>query len=266
VITRSESGGHVLEFHEACECHGKRAHLYILNDRIVPGATDVKKGYPVGRQLIRYFINQGIEEFDSGRKLKKDADIGTYMHDYCHALRMNLKLEAQRIQLEIAGHPDEDRIRRRLDEVTQWVNERRETERVVAAEEIVAYVCSYHRGLTADESACNCAAGKFDCLVEKNGRIILQDYKSAKGFFVEQFIQAGGYSKMLKHWNNIQVDGLEIIRFNDNTEKPDAFLIDNSRAIQDFQEQFFRCRDTRTFQNVWETYFSEKYEREILKR
>jgi len=230
--------GHTLTFRE------NPYHVYTLDGEKIPGGTDVKKAYPPSRQLIRYYIKQGLEEFDSGRKLKKQADVGTWMHDYCHAKRTNTAIDLN----PILGHPDELKIRKRLKEVDKWVATL-ENEEVIAAEKIVASV--KHK-----------FGGKFDVLVKRDNKIILQDYKSAKGFFEDQFIQEGGYAIAIEEWLGIHVDGLEIVRFNDNTEEPQRLCFDNPADVEEFKEQFLRCRYSRIFMRKWEKFFSEKYEAE----
>lgn len=246
-------------------------HVYTLDGKLVPGATDVKKGFPEPFQLIQWKIGKGAEfivdrfrehyaeakqfppknvlaKWLSGAKtatkdtLDRTADIGTLMHDYCWALRTNQAFDSSRV----AGHEHEAQILKRLAEVKQWVTERQLTERVLRAEEIIASI-KYKFG------------GKFDCLVERSdGKIILQDYKSAKGFYVEQFIQGGGYSIALKEWLGIKIDGIEIIRFNDNTDRPESKVIDRPKQIKSFEQQFIRCRETREFQRAWEKVFAPK--------
>ncbi len=214
-LTTEVRHGHTLTFRE------NPYHVYKLDDRKIPGSTDVKKGYPPSRQLIRYYIKQGLEEFDSHKQLTKQADVGTAMHDYCHARRLNQPFDKN----VFIGHPDAEKIFKRFGEVDKWLPTVAD-DKVIAAEEIIAWVCPLHRN--ADEKIpqtsayCTCFGGKFDCLIERDGLFILQDYKSAKGHFADQFIQAGGYDIALEYWRGIKVSGYEVIRFNDNTENTAA--------------------------------------------
>lgn len=227
--------GHTLTFRE------NPYHVYTLDGEKIPGGTDVKKAYPPSRQLIRYYVKQGLEEFDSGRKLKKQADVGTWMHDYAHSKRTNTPLDLA----PVIGHPDEAKIRKRFTEVDKWLLTLG-NEEVVAAEVIVASV--KHK-----------FGGKFDVLVKRDGKHVLQDYKSAKGFFTDQFIQEGGYAIAVEEWLGIKVDALEVIRFNDNTEAPATFCLDTPEAVNDMKEQFLRCRYSRYFMRKWDEFFDEKY-------
>ena len=233
-LITSRCGDHVLTFDEV-------AHEYKLNGIVVGGATDVKKAYPPSIPIIKYWIKQGLEEFESGKKLKDQAAVGTVMHDYCFALRTGKTYDNP----AIVGHKDEETIRRRMAEVEAWVKEREQFEEVVAAEEIIA-------------SPRYWMAGKFDCLVRRKdtGRLRLQDYKSAKGFYVDQFIQGGVYDQCLREWKGLKIDEIEIIRFNDNTEKPAAHVIDD---IDDFRQQAISCRQSRYFMHKWDRYFDKLY-------
>lgn len=228
------TGKHTLEFLQ-------KVHRYRLDGEWIPGATDVKKGYPPSRQLIRYWIKQGLEEFDGGFKLKASADVGTITHNYCHALRTNGQFDPSKI----IGHKDEEKIRRRLSEVDRWVKDR-SNEELVMAEKICA-------------SPVHKFAGKFDVLVRVDGKLRLQDYKSAKGFFEDHFLQAGGYALMVDHWYGLKVEELEIIRFNDNVDYPDSFVIKGA-DVEDFKQQFLTCKATRDFQKKWGIFFEKKYE------
>lgn len=230
------TGKHVLEFYS-------KAHRYKLDGEFITSTTDTKKGYPPSEQLIKYWIKQGMDEFESGKKLKKQASVGTLMHAYCHALRTNTPFNKN----QIIGHPQEKQLQRRFNEVEEWVKER-SNEKVIMAEKLAAMITRK-------------VAGKFDVLVEVGGKLRLQDYKSAKGHFEDAFIQLGGYSLMIKEWYNLDVQELEVIRFNDNTEKPSPYLI-GQHDIGDFQKQFLVCKDTRDFQKSWGALFTEKYKKE----
>lgn len=230
------TGKHVLEFYS-------KAHRYKLDGEFIPSTTDTKKGYPPSEQLIKYWIKQGMDEYESGRKLKSQAGVGTLMHAYCHALRTNTPFD----KAQIFGHPQEDKLKRRFKEVEDWVSERI-NEKVVMAEKLAAMISRK-------------VAGKFDVLVEVDGKLRLQDYKSAKGHFEDSFIQLGGYALMIKEWYALDVQELEVIRFNDNTEKPSPYLI-GGKDVEDFKKQFLVCKDTRDFQKSWGELFKKKYEDE----
>ncbi len=252
IITSSKKG-HTLEFKE------NPGHVYKLDGVKIPGGTDIKKAYPPSPALIQYYIKQGLAEFKSGRNLKKKADVGTYMHSYAYAKRNNLVTEVNRLQQEIKGHNDENKIRKRFTEVDKWVPTL-SNEKLIASEQIVARVCEFHeKNPGVNYPKCLCFAGKFDVLVEVNGRVRLQDYKSAKGFFEDQFIQQGGYALAIEYWMGVKVEELETIRFNDNTDTPERFCIDNPDDVEEFKAEFLLLRQSRLFQKKWGRFFNLKY-------
>lgn len=248
-ITTDVRHGHTLTFRE------NPYHVYKLDDLKIPGGTDIKKAYPPSRALIIYYIKQGLDEFVNGWRLKKQADVGTAMHDYCYALRTGKPFDKS----EYNGHPDQAKIFKRFAEVDKWVPTLT-NEKLLAAEQIVARVCDFHKAHPGVEHAeCLCFAGKFDVLVEVNGKVRLQDYKSAKGFFEDQFIQQGGYALAIEEWLGIKVDELETIRFNDNTDEPARYCIDDPKDVQEFKDQFLTLRKSRWFQKKWGKFFEDKY-------
>lgn len=263
-LIESFKGGHTLTFDED-------QHVYALDGKIVPGATEVKKGYPISFLLEQWKIGEGAkfvleffrdwrtneDDFPSEAKckeliklaksatkriLEETADIGTLMHDYAFSKRLAKPFDWSRVE----GHKDEEQIRKRLVEVDWWVEERFKEEEVVEAETIIASV--EHR-----------FAGKFDCLVRRNGKLRLQDYKSSKNFYPDQFIQLGGYAIALEEWMGLKVQEFEVIRFNDNTSEPATLAFDKEVDLEDFKTQFLRCRYTREFQNKWGRHFDRLY-------
>lgn len=247
-ITKSSSKGHELVFIE-----DEKIHEYTLDGSPVIGVSDVKKAYPISEGLLQYKIKQGIEEHKTNKKLLKAASIGSVMHDYIHSLRLNLPFDMSKID----NHPDRKILLKRKDEAHKWI-EKQGRDKVLSAEQIVAYVCPLHRGWVT-EGKCACYAGKYDVAVEREGLIIIQDYKSSKGFFVDQFIQGGGYSNALLFWNDIKADGIEIIRFHDNTPEPESHTLMGRENMQWFEQEFLTLRDSRRFQHKWEPYFDEMY-------
>jgi hypothetical protein len=228
------TGKHKLKFLE-------KVHRYKLDGEWVSGATTINKAYPMSRGLLRWYIKQGIEEFDSGKKLKAAADVGTLTHDYLFALRTGGKFDLSKIE----GHKDEEKIRKRFLEADKWVKSR-ENEKLIMAEKICA-------------SPQYKFAGKFDVLVERDGKYVLQDYKASKDFFESQYIQGGGYAVMIEHWYGLHVSEIEIIRLNDNTEEPESLAFSGS-DVEEFKQQFITCHNTSNFQKKWGKFFEQRYE------
>ncbi len=239
IVSRDITDTHELVFDEV-------EHDYFLDGVQVPGATGVGKAYPPSDGLVQYMIRQGIEEYKTGKKLKRKALVGSILHDYAFCLRTGKVFDTSILD----GHVDEEEIKTRMKLVDQFFDEQHDE--LIMAEEIIASVEHQY-------------AGKFDVLVRRGDEIILQDYKSSKGFFESQFIQLGLYANALKEWKGIQVTGFEIIRFAENATKPESFLIDDSTALIEFIQQGLRLRDTLTFQNKWKTFFDKKYRQESRK-
>lgn len=231
------TGTHTLTFEK-----DTKKHDYKLDGQKVVGVTTIKKAYPPSEALIQYFIRQGIDEYKSGKKLKRQADIGTVMHDYCHCKRLGQPFEWKTVEV----HPDRKILEARIKLIDQWLAT--QTDEIVLAEQSIASVKYQY-------------CGTFDVLVKRGNHYILQDYKSTKGFFEDQFIQLGLYAQALEEWLNIGVAGLEVIRFADNAEKPESFLTDD---VSDFREQGLRLKQTYDFQHKWKSFFDKKYKEEVL--
>lgn len=239
----------------------KEKHIYVLNGEIAPSASDIKLAYPKSPFLLQWDKGQTAEyvleyfkawlglgwpldqkalltNAKSASKAKVDdlAIVGSLMHDYAHSKRLGQPFT----QWEAVNSSEHyEKIIKRFGEVDKWADQRNKEETVIEAEQIIASVKHNY-------------AGTFDVLVKRNGKVRLQDYKSAKGFYIDQFIQAALYSIALKEWKNIKVDEFEIIRFNDNTEEPASLVISAKRQIAVLEEQALRLRHTRSFQNEWE--------------
>lgn len=236
IVSKDKTGKHLLVFDED-------EHVYKLDGKIVPGATGIKKAYPPSEALVQYMIRQGIDEYKTGKKLKRKAGVGTVLHDYAFCLRTGKKFDEKVLD----GHVDADEIKTRMKLVDQFLLDQHDD--VIMAEEIIASV-DYQYG------------GKFDVLVRRGDEIILQDYKSSKGFFEDQFIQLGLYARALSEWKGIEVTGFEVIRFSEKAERPESFLIADSTALTEFIEQGLRCRQTLQFQDKWKVFFDKKYKDE----
>lgn len=234
--SRDHTGQHVLTFEKSA-----RKHCYTLDGKTVIGVSSIKKAYPPSDGLIQYMIKQGIEEYKTGAKLKRAASVGTVMHDYAHCKRLKLPFD----QAQVALHPDKDLLLGRFALVDQWLEQ--QTDEIVLAEKSVASVTFQY-------------CGTFDVLVRRGAQLVLQDYKSTKGFFEDQFIQLGLYAQAVQEWLNLEVGALEVIRFADDAEKPESFL---TTDVDDFREQGLRLRATVEFQHKWKTFFDAKYKESL---
>lgn len=260
-IIRSESRGHVLEFDEI-------KHRYILNGKRVPGATTFcKGGYPTSEALVGWMVKQGaeytydtlieesthegsfIEWPDSDRrteilkaakgaskkKAEEAAAIGTLVHDYAYHIETIGAAPNELLEV-IAIHTDKDKILNGIDKFKVWKTEN--SDEMVASEAIVASVCHNF-------------GGKFDRLARRDGKLILSDFKTSNAIYLDHFIQAAAYAIAIKEWRNLEVEGLEILRFGKENGEFQTLLIDDLTEIREFQEQAIRCRDTYEFRK-WE--------------
>lgn len=231
MIQSSTSDANVLEFDDV-------KHKYWLNGDTIPGSTTViKAGYPKSEALVKWMIKQGIEEYETGTKLKKAADIGSFVHKFAYLTELNKTEELKDLQTIINTQKDRKQIRNGIGLFQAW----RSTEggQNKYAEQII---CSPSLKV----------AGTFDRLDEVGGKIRLRDYKTSSGIYIDQFIQLGGYALQLKEWFGIKVDELEVVRFGKTDAKVETKLIDDKIVIRDLQDQFERC--VKTY------YFRKKYE------
>jgi hypothetical protein len=182
-----------------------------------------KQGYPEAGFLTGWKIGQGaefaIKEYakltsilkDGKAPYKKDIDaiikssktaymkksqaaanVGTIVHDYLYALDAGLKPA-------IPKDADVDKVNKCLSVALPWRKEHEDDE-IIALEEIVASTTYWY-------------AGKFDRLIRRKGKVILQDYKTSSGIFIDMFLQLSLYRQAIEEWMGIQVDSVEIIRF-----------------------------------------------------
>jgi hypothetical protein len=92
--------------------------------------------------------------------------------------------------------------------------------------------------------------GKFDRLARRNGRLILDDFKTSNSIYLDHFIQLGAYSIAIREWLGMNVEGLEILRFGKDDGEFETLLIDDPKEIKMFEEQAIRCRQTYEFRKM----------------
>lgn len=200
-------------------------HRYYLNGNHVPGVTGVNKSsYPKSEALIKWMIKQGIEEYETQKKAKEAASIGSLVHEYVHSMSIGKAFERQQID----AHPDKEKIEKCIKKVEEWrlTNE----DELVAAEQVTGSA-KYRYG------------GTYDRLAKRGDLLVLSDYKTSSGIYPDMFIQLAGYAIALEEWNGIVVDGLEIIRFG----KDGSFgskLITDKKQMKAHRKQFIRNVET----------------------
>lgn len=261
-LIRSERNGHVLEFNE-------NTHRYTLDGKSISGVTTInKQGYPESPFLSSWKIGQGsmyvihkllvfyqwrlrhkqnkffkpkaelleylIKKSKTAymRKSKEAADIGSIVHDYANAFERHVQFDMKVIE----QHVDRKKIERCLNKFLSWKSKNKD--RMLASEDIVASPTYWF-------------AGKFDRLAERDGLVILSDFKTSSGIYTEQFVQMAGYAIAIKEWLGIDVNGIEIVRFG----KDGSFgtkLVTDYNEITDYMNQFVRNCQTSQFIKKYE--------------
>ncbi len=243
----SKKDSHILEFVET-----PKSHYYKLDGTRVVGASTISKCHPLPRPLLNWYMGQAgeyvaskMKAVDAGTIELKDvlkesktafnevlddtADIGTFVHEYAYVYETDGDIKE--VRKKIVGHKDETKIENGIRAFVDWKETNHDD--ILKSEEIIASV-KYQFG------------GKFDTLRKRDGKVILGDYKTSKGFYPEQFIQLGAYKIALKEWLDIDVDGIEVLRFGKDGEF-DTKLITDKDIIRRFEEQAIRCRETYEF-------------------
>jgi hypothetical protein len=278
-VHQSEHNGHHLTFID-----DTIRHKYIFNGEPVPGTTTFcKGGYPTSENLTSWMVGQatkyGVEKAwalglagtkvtatavkelvkESKKKpmelAKAAAAIGTVVHDYAYHLEKGNAQESARILKEAEAHPDWLKIKNGIEKFLEWKEKNRDE--IIASEEIVALPCNNHGEDVDENRLCHCYAGKFDRLARRGGRIILSDFKTSSGVYVDQFIQLGGYTPAIEYWmpdklDNQPIGGLEILRFGKEDGEFEAMLIKDEAEIKAFVRQALYCRATFAFRKRWE--------------
>lgn len=185
----SYDGKHVLEFNEG-------SHRYKLDGERVKGATTVNSAYPKAEALIRWMVKQGIEEYVNKGMLTKGADVGTALHTFAECYERGIPFN----QNLVDQSPYKADIERCIARFLAWRSTNKD--KVLGMEDIVASVELQ-------------VGGKIDTLREREGLgLILSDYKTSKGIYMEQLLQViGGYRRMYREWKNLDIPYVEIVAF-----------------------------------------------------
>lgn len=215
-------------------------HKYWLNGEAVPGVTTInKQGYPKSEALIRWQVKQGIKEYETKEKAQAAADIGTFVHDYAYNVENNNIDEIDRILRQVKVHQDREKIMTAICHFDSWKEDNKDT--LMHSEAVVASFKHKY-------------AGKFDRLAERNGKIVLSDFKTSSGIYIDQFLQLAGYAILIKEWLDIKVDAFEVLRFGKKDASFETKLIDKHAMKKVLSDQFIR--------NVETYYFRAKYDKQ----
>jgi hypothetical protein len=280
VLIQSECRGHYLSFDD-------EKHKYTLDGNPVPGgSTFTKSGYPTSEGLISWSMGRAatfaaerawqygldgvkptqtaIKELVKASK-KKPAElataaaaIGTIVHDYAYWFEKGETAKCLTIEHDALQHPDGEKIKNGIGLFLNWHEKVGAKDTMVASEDIVGLPCNNHGENVPEHSLCYCYAGKFDRLVSRPGvGLVLSDFKTSSGIYVEQFLQEGAYTPAIEFWmgerlQGEKIAGLEILRFGKEDGKFEAMLISDPDEINAIVRQALVCRMTYAFRRKWE--------------
>lgn len=131
---------------------------------------------------------------------EKSAGIGDYIHEFCDQYSKDRdKEQAYSRVIEVLGAPiDEDQVKIKagIEGFVKWVIS--EKVNILSAEQIV-YSQKYDY------------VGKYDAIIEYNGKKYLTDYKTGNGIYNEHYYQASAYLKAYEEQTGEKLDGALII-------------------------------------------------------
>lgn len=218
MLIKSEHNGHMLE-------HDEEQHLYLLDGKQLDGVTSLLSlGYPKSRGIYDWQTREGAkwaieaigdmspkdltkEQLDAiiketpvayKKALEEAADIGTTVHDYCYKIEKGLPVVLDGL------NPHYDIINRCCEQFDDWKSKLHDD--IIFLEELV---CSPEYQY----------AGRFDRLANRDGVVTLTDYKTSSSFYITQFIQMAAYAIAIEEWLGIEVQDIEIVRFDKKTGK-----------------------------------------------
>lgn len=217
MLIKSEKNGHVLE-------HDEESHIYLLDNKILAGVTSIiSNGYPKSQRIVDWQIKEGVKWFwnevngmdptivdDKLPELLKKApiaykvgleeagDIGTAVHDLAYMYTKDGKADVSVYK----DDPNYVTIVKCFEQFVEWTCTNSDT--IIALEELV---CSPEHMF----------AGRFDRLANRGGVVVLSDYKTSSSFYISQFVQMAAYAIAIKEWMDIEVQDIEIVRFDKKT-------------------------------------------------
>lgn len=261
--SKSFDGKHTIQFNEA-------SHRYKLDGKACVGTTTmIKAAMPTSMGLVSWMKGQALQHLwekltvlsDSGvvyhnsftqlnesdrielfkaaknadkKPTQEAADAGTIIHDYCYLIEAGKKDEAEKLFQQVLALPSThgEKIVAGIDKFKAWKETNKDE--LISAEELIA-----------SPSLLYC--GKFDRLARRNDRLVLSDFKTSNGIYVDHFVQLGAYALALKEWKGLEVQALEVLRFGKNGGEFETLLIADPKELKLFEEQAIRCRQTYDF-------------------
>ena len=225
----SEKDGYKLEFNP-------KTHRYFLH---IPGepkrrplvsVTTTNRGYPVAEGLIKWRIGQGIEEYISGQKLGKASAIGTFSHELFYKIEKGEPVDV----------PEVAEIQNIIELHKVWWDKVGYKDEVTHRENIMAHP-DYMLAGTLDRS----------CI--RDGKRWLQDYKTAKGIYIEAFFQLAWYDILAEFWLGIKHDVWEVIRFGKEDSEYETQKIEDPDMMKEYKAQALRNLATYRFTSKYNT-------------
>ncbi len=228
---------------------------YKLNGKPVVGVTTfIKAGFPTSEALVNWKIGKAAEyTYDNWQDSSKDqlikdakqawrkdaeesAGIGTIVHEYAYLSSLNKHEEALK---ELNTHQESDQWEKIISAVRQVDDYLKDTkDKLLYAETTVGSLQKQF-------------AGRFDRLVKRDGKVIITDYKTSKGFYLEQFIQDGAYAIAIEEWLGLKVEGFEVVRFGKEGGDFKSLLITKHEELEEFKQAALKCLHTYNFLKIW---------------
>lgn len=253
MLIKSEKNGHILE-------HDEEGHLYLLDGKPLDGVTSILSvGYPKSQGLVSWQIKEGVKwALENKDKLPLEeilkqaptahkealdtaADIGTTVHDYAYHTEKGLPFTI----------PDDEIVKKCCEQFDEWrlTNQ----DEIIALEELVCSVSLKY-------------AGRFDRLSNRQGIVTLSDYKTSSNFFITQFVQMAAYAIAIEEWMGIEVQDIEIIRFDKKTGKLSTRNLQQLADTVDLKPATCMKRLKSAFASILEVYkFKNKFDKYIRK-
>lgn len=258
LTAKSFDGKHTIQFSES-------SHRYKLDGKPCVGTTTFEKaGYPTSMGLIQWmkgesinftfdwFIKRGSvtgiteeerkELFKAAKAADQKssqaaADIGTLVHDFAYLTELGKTRETEALYNQIIQLPEESKtkILNGMNRFKDWKG--KNSDELVASETLIA-------------SPTHMFCGKFDRLARRNGKLILDDFKTSNSIYPDHFIQLGAYAIAIKEWLGLDVEALEILRFGKEDGEFQTMMIDKKDEIEMFKAQAIRCRETYEFRKI----------------
>jgi hypothetical protein len=196
----------------------EKNHRYKLEGGFLPSVTGILEFFPKPA-LLRWYKSLTPEQI--AEQETKGKGIGTDVHN---AFERVIKGEKVSIETE---YPIE--VQTALKSALEWLKSNKieviATELPVGSKEYLY-------------------CGKIDCIAKLNNDIVLFDWKTSKGFFVDMKLQVLAYQQAFKETYGIEVDKCIIVRFDKNTGIPEPFEIPKEKWELYFYE----------FRNIKEVY------------